>query len=1473
MAGDSRDPRSRGEAPFQGGSRGLFHRSDSVPREDRHEFADTQQQQEDSSFVRTAAQVAMLGFGARALGRVIPKDIWIQAAHHMGSFGHNRFGRFMEARTAAILRRLDPAAAKEYASKRTSTELDRVITDEINPLLREMESSLTGTTARDQMERRIALQLKERFGASHDTTHLAGLDFGSVLKGSEAGGFNNQYKVISERSIETIRGIRERVDPTGRWFDKLVIDPGLHRSTAGKVYDTRWASGRRLGEMAYGALSFKVPFVNFRPVDLFAPFFRMTGPGKLASPVGQGVTLADGITTPQQGINYFLGGELLNIGSRGVTELAPGRVFRAQVKDTLAEANLARFGGLPSQQPGFLSPVTPTTRKGFFESIQDLLGMGPKYRTQPSVIGSLIESSRVRAGVRSGKVKWQPFENVRVESLPYAERLRAQAEATASGRTYRDIAKDVVPSPYRGKPFSALSRPEQLAHTIYGKGGKYGKFVEVEGERQFATTGLLGTSTVPSPRGNLGLRDVRLKEATLKPDATKVPIESFVYEDTLRDKAAITGRFLTTRLNALIGTTLGVGFRPSTGKFGVALDMLKISAVGSLAFDYLPEAIKYTNYLSRRVTSGFGALGWRGIGPLDIAAGAFKYGTLGAAGLKDAFGITGAAQYAEDLMPGSVHSPLSGLARTVAPVGILGKHGPKGMLAGLGISTVLGGPSDIFGIDVLGAGAMTSAKELADIYSGEQLVDVKRGRWWMLGRSGFHGEGLQYREPHWLAKFQSGYKYTDVLYGSEGEYFKQVSKLPTPHNLFGLGRDKDYYAKMHQHSRPYPVAPSGQRMHEGEALPPAPLSPRGLEPGTLEQLGYPSIPSTPQATGSTADIGMRAKSHFNKLTEFLGIYKFLGETAFGRMDSGAQLQDAGTITDPSRLYWDKQLGGLFGMTELFRRYRPQYNDVGATLVNDIPNTMPAGMPGRRSMFAKDRSYYLDFTAGDPYAKIPGGVHRLPGPGYEALHRLHSGTAGIYDPMDMFLILSDVAPYSEAYKHYETIVSSWQAAGQLDAYWGEKYKGSLEARDERLLGFGAEFVERRFTGSAAAKQSIRELNEGVKYNAVERTVGAAWEGLTLDVLPKVGRAVPFGTVLTHKLFPHHTAEQDYLERQVYGSRFSNWSDPWAGFIQPKISTLWNEDPLTATAGGAAIGLLTAGNPMAGLMRAGAGAAFFGGGSTVRAGVTGQMTGGYVPGFRRREQEATEYLDNLNYLRYQTAIDRARDIGRGDIAGKIQEVQSRRTMAGLDLSQGPGLAFSALGAIPTPERTYFKHFATVQDQGTRERILDMAPSYMRDIYKSIYDVGSIRRNNRAAVGEYFADREVPQEGWMGWHPAVQNWQIIARSQDTPGNSISIDAHRQHISTAMIRQSSIMMPGAGVPPELRIHPSFTDEAISWIRSTVERHDMHKHGMQQGLENIRVDGYQGLSNYDRGHRNINITRDRTHENYQKIAAMIGGR
>jgi hypothetical protein len=129
------------------------------------------------------------------------------------------------------------------------------------------------------------------------------------------------------------------------------------------------------------------------------------------------------------------------------------------------------------------------------------------------------------------------------------------------------------------------------------------------------------------------------------------------------------------------------------------------------------------------------------------------------------------------------------------------------------------------------------------------------------------------------------------------------------------------------------------------------------------------------------------------MSDFIGLPGFIMRPAYsaaypkGGSKEPVYLQGSRQMDSSSRSYYEKNLGagyfasldldkGFMGYTEPLRRFiQPEGYD---PQVNEIQNQMPSWMPGE--------DYLVNFQKGDPYIKVDEGYARLPGTGYEAMHR-------------------------------------------------------------------------------------------------------------------------------------------------------------------------------------------------------------------------------------------------------------------------------------------------------------------------------------------------------------------------------------------------------------------------------------------------------------------------------------------------------
>lgn len=388
--------------------------------------------------------------------------------------------------------------------------------------------------------------------------------------------------------------------------------------------------------------------------------------------------------------------------------------------------------------------------------------------------------------------------------------------------------------------------------------------------------------------------------------------------------------------------------------------------------------------------------------------------------VSDFTGITQIAKYAEDLMPGSIDSPLSGLVRGVLPIAMGLKMGSvsrlgatRGGLIGTAVGMLLGGgPLGIFGDWNIAKGREEVIQEL----SGEKEVEVRKGRFWELSAGSFMGNKTTYFRPHMYALQKMQYERGSNYIGND------------PLETLGTYLDPGALARKHYLSRPYPVvggmgsnvpiigsllgAVSGQQyMHEDmlqemgnsallsgstAGLPAptevtsAPIMPMrpgiptpfnnnntgfyggGIVGGPSRSLMPPDDPNSfatvvDESAGNLLDVaGLRGFMVGSVMEGITG-----SKTGFG---GGVRLESANDIASASKMYWEKELGGVVGLSEGIRRILPNPSTGGVESWNELPNVQANFLPGAGS--------FTDFLVGDAEGKLQYGEARLPGGSYE-----------------------------------------------------------------------------------------------------------------------------------------------------------------------------------------------------------------------------------------------------------------------------------------------------------------------------------------------------------------------------------------------------------------------------------------------------------------------------------------------------------
>jgi hypothetical protein len=376
-------------------------------------------------------------------------------------------------------------------------------------------------------------------------------------------------------------------------------------------------------------------------------------------------------------------------------------------------------------------------------------------------------------------------------------------------------------------------------------------------------------------------------------------------------------------------------------------------------------------------------------------------------------------------------------------------------------------------------GSRQTADELRRIYSGEQEVPIRAGRWWDVGSTPFRGGRIKYFRQHWYPLMQSKAELT-ATYGSEDAYWEHHPML----HPFKYIKDPYWLERAQYYSRPYPItspafsniplighllaATVGRivkpeiRMHEREwDINNYTLYSSRLEP-KMELGGLP--PSVPRTEYNIKDILKREAISF---AEFTGLPGFIAMTLYGKvgpqgvMGKDVVLQGSRQLTNWSRQYYERELGAVsgfnpvdvsgmpFGYSEPLRRFiQPER---GIPAANEIPNAMPRWLPGE--------DYMVNFRTGDPFAKIPEGGARLPGPGYEALHPELAGLRPEeYPDIARYKILADIAPYSKEYMIYRAKI---RGQAQKDSRLAIEFS-QIEEQVRQVKESTIQFDKRRFT---------------------------------------------------------------------------------------------------------------------------------------------------------------------------------------------------------------------------------------------------------------------------------------------------------------------------------------------------------------------------------------------------------------------------
>lgn len=899
------------------------------------------------------------------------------------------------------------------------------------------------------------------------------------------------------------------------------------------------------------------------------------------------------------------------------------------------------------------------------------------------------------------------------------------------------------------------------------------------------------------------------------------------------------------RLNSLASETgLGIGFAPS---HKLSVNIARVATI-PVIYEALRQGYNYLDYVSERVT---------GVSPTKLGASIYAGARVVQQAVRTVTGIGPATDFLEKYFPGSINSDGAIIGRSiVAPMLVANRLMKSGNVA----AGLLGAIATYVGIG--GPDPTQTPGELISEYSGETKVPVRKGAWWGLGYTPLMGGKPDRFEASWYAKLQSDYR-TKSLYGSQSEYWSYHANVfgipfPTPSNLFGVLNIVNPYRleELNYDSRPYPqtssnletfpivgpilsrtvgqlVKPTTYREPTRLPLREMSLAPRGVTPTTARMLGMAGSDATSYEAEDPATAVNVMSKMANVASEPLGIYKFVMEFFGVKLapDVGSKYAQSNTMSDVGREFYDSNYGGALGQTEFLRRFL--INDYSAAYrrsaeVNPIRNNQPTWLPGEFSENPRDRSYFVDFTMGDPYSKIEDGEARLPGAGYEALNELYSGTSGQYSDVDKFLILADVAPFSASYKKYENIVTNME----LDDKWTQRVSQAIENRNQ-VIGVDARY--KRY------EDDIINLNLGTLEKALYAPIRKTYDFITHDILAEI----PY---LGSKLFPFRDPYEQYRKMYVEGSEYASWDRPWEDIVRPALYDMALEDPFTAAGKGAMIGLLASGpmrwfNPIRSSV-APAGAALFNtstvlGGAAIGAGLSSARIlsmndQDMLPYHIRREDDFIQYTDALTYIKKRMNPD-----------------YKEPSMLG---ARSPEAYRAALPR--SVDRRYFDYFSNMQDSDRRSQIVQGLPDYMSEGLEQTWnnDFPDSQESDAAAL-DIINNQPMPSPEWQGWSPSISSAATRLRLIEHGVNGVSDNIHRfgfyeSHAIDLKTRLSS-----------------FNEQQISFVQSpNYGSLDQFINAYNPGGQKIKVSRYS-TPNSSRREGTIKTQRDNRQDIRSRIA------
>ena len=1332
-----------------------------------------QQQQENSSWLAPwALGIGAIALGAKVLRAGIAKDGNL-VANMLHFLGHGNSittnvdaiansGASVAASGASGIKSLLTSA---FNLKKKQLQLGPV--DLINDVRASLDilGSIRAGEVRNILKERLTENIHRRHVNYGNNTSFFGDELQRVRIKEVLEDQEKWSRVIGKNEWSALK---EGVDE-GLLTKEAALDRKIFKNASGEIRDVRLRSIftksaiNQAGETTlvskldfFGQASvFKSLFASKQSVAILRSGIREESAGKFKGP------------------RFFIGGNVFGYTedtAGNITErlLATGQKLRRE-GDRLEPIRAAREGRLKLQVQKREGDRKEGTISNLVRKFEKATGVGTSFSSQKSFFDKLIDPIRRLRAIATGKAEIIEVEAkkgayaVKIVEREFGGEIPEIIEKSTPGEIVRrNVAYSELP--FVEKFLTLLDLSPRF--TIAKAGKVSADQTRIAADQLVTKPALKGGYKIK--KGKLSSELASKSAATgfyAAPESRLIPGISSISDFT---------SYLAYRTSGLASTTLaGISYAPAKTFVG---NLARVAAV-PMIYGAAAEAIEYGDYAMESLI---------GVSPKKTLASIYAGIRSTQQQVRETVGIQEALRSAEENYPGSVDSELGVILRNiVAPAATFAKLAKtttigKAVTAAAAVFAAIGGPEP---------GQTT--QELEEEYKGQRKVAIRKGRYWGMGNTPFGGGEISRYDYSWYHKLMSDYRYKSI-YGSKDEYFTYHSNVfgvpfPTPSNLGGLLNVFNPYRLEERLSDTRPYEATSPMFEEVPVFGPILSStigslikptierdpsryvsktgviPGGLDPKTAKDLGIPDLNiSAPDFDDPVA----RVQKMANIATEPLGVYKFALEF-FGVKFSPEfqQRAESSLIDSPARNLYRMQLGGMFGQTEFLRRF--MLSDYGITtntaaMINRVGNNLPDWLPGSNSRFERDRSYFIDFGQGDPFLKVEDAESRLPGPGYEALNALHSGVAGQYDIVDRFLILADVAPYSQALKSYEKMISGMR----LDEFWQGKVARALQYKQ------GMTSIENRYPRHM---DSLININESLQSNPIYDVTRNLYDTVTHDFLAEI----PW---VGSKIAPFRDPYEKYRKQYVEGSEFPSWFYPYEDIVRPVVTETALSNPFIGAVKGAGIAVMMTNpytrfmNPLAisqaqasvlSLPAVAAGAAA-GAGLSVGRSILG-MEENYVPEHVQAESRTVEYLDKLTYLKNRSLETVATEMNLPQQAKEFRRMQSKTMVGARNLA-------SVRAALPkSSDKRYFDVFLQTPVE-KRNELVEGLPAYMGYALTKTWekDIGKQEQAD-AETAAFFQDQEIPSEDWLGWHPSVDIPSMKLKVVQHGINGISDNYHR--------------------------------------------------------------------------------------------------